>query len=164
MAAGPLFPSSAIPADNTGRVFPHVHVGMGPGAKKDEGLGVMVSLDADAAYDLKFQIPPALPTGTGKLRLLAISAATAGEMDVEVSWLSIAVGEDPSAGPLSSEGVFTFSWDSGTDDNIYLEQKVTLDADTLVAGEIVAMQLDFQVPAGGSIIKIGTFSPSIIWE
>ena len=47
MAGGPIYPSSAYPADSSGRLFPTFYSGTGGNASPvDEGLGVKASLDA----------------------------------------------------------------------------------------------------------------------
>src|SRR4030066_221175 len=103
MSGGPIFPNSIYPV-TAGRVFPNFHVGAGANSKHDEGLGVEASVGADSTWRLRFQMPPVLPTGTGKLRLLALANATSGDARVNPKWVSVAVGEDPSSATLVAEG------------------------------------------------------------
>jgi len=161
MAGGPIFPNSAFPV-TAGRVFPNFHVGAGANSKHDEGLGVEASVGADSTWRLRFQMPPTLPSGTGKLRLLALANATSGVAKVNPKWVSVAVEEDPSSATLVAETVQTVTWAAGDNDQ-YKELKVTLDADTLVAGEIVVMDLVFET-ASWTLAAVSTWIASIIWE
>lgn len=160
MAGGPIFPRSAYPVSE--RVFPNVHVGAGANSKHDEGLGVEASVGADAIWRLRFQMPPTLPTGTGKLRLRAMANATSGDAKVNPKWASVAVGEDPSAATLNAETVQTITWAAGDNDK-YKEIKINLDADTLVAGEEVVMDLTFET-LSWTLAQVSTWVASIIWE
>ncbi len=163
MAGGPIFPHSAFPVD-AGKVFPNFHVGAGANSKHDEGLGLANATDiiANVIWRLRFQMPSTLPTGTGKLRLLALAAAETGVVKPNPSWASVAVEEDPSAATLNAEGVGTITW-STADDDQYKELKVTLDADTLVASEEVVMDLIFE-DTSMTLAVVSTYVVSIIWE
>ncbi len=160
MPGGPIFPHSAFPVSS--RVFPNFHVGAGANSKHDEGLGVEASLGADAIWRLRFQLSPTLPTGTGKLRLLALANASTGVAKFDPKWASVAVEESPSDAALNAEGTGTITWGAGDNDQ-YKELKVTLDADTLVAGEEVVMDLIFET-ASWTLAVVSTWIASIIWE
>ncbi len=161
MAGGPIFPRSALPV-TTGRVFPNFHVGAGANSKHDEGLGVEASVGADSTWRLRFQMPPTLPTGTGKLRLLALANATSGVAKVDPRWASVAVEEDPSSATLNAETTQTVTWSTGDNDQ-YKELKVVLDADTLVASEEVVMDLVFETTSW-TLAQVSTWIASIVWE
>jgi hypothetical protein len=161
MAGGPILPQSAYPV-TSGRVFPNIHVGAGANSKHDEGLGVEASVGADSIWRLRFQMPPTLPTGTGKLRLLMLANATSGVARINPKWASVAAGEDPSSATLNAETVQAVTWAAGDNDD-YKELKVTLDADTLVGGEVVVMDLTFET-ASWTLAQVLTVIPSIIWE
>lgn len=162
MAGGPIFPHSAFPVD-AGKVFERIHVGGGANSKHDVGMGVMASVDADATWRLRFAMPPtSLPSGTGKLRLLALAAATSGDAKINPKWASVAVEESPSGATLNAEGTTTLTWGAGDTDQ-YKETKITLDADTLVAGEIVAMDLVFETTSW-TLAVFSNWIASIIWE
>lgn len=161
MAGGPLFPHSAYAA-TTDRVFPNFHVGDGANSKHDEGLGVEASVGADSTWRLRFQMGPALPTGTGKLKLLALADATSGAAKVNPKWASVAAEEDPSSASLNAEGTSTLTWGAG-DDDVYHELKINLDADTLVASEEVVMDLVFET-TDWTLAQVSTWIASIIWE
>ena len=160
MAGGPIFPHSAYPT--TSDAFPNIHVGAGANSKHDEGLGIVASLGANTIWRLRFQLPPTLPTGTGKLRLLALANATANAAKVNPKWASVAVEESPSGAALNAEGTGTITWGAGDNDQ-YKELKITLDADTLVAGEEVVLDLTFET-VGWTLAVISTWISSIIWE
>mgnify|MGYP001608093574 FL=1 len=161
MSGGPIFPNSAFPV-TAGRVFPNFHVGAGANSKHDEGMGVEASVGADSTWRLRFQMPPVLPTGTGKLRLLALANATSGNAKVNPKWVSVAVEESPSGATLVAETVQTVTWAAGDNDQ-YKSLVVVLDADTLVASEIVVMDLVFET-ASWTLAVVSTWIPSIIWE
>jgi len=161
MTGGPIFPHSAYPV-TAGRVFPNFHVGAGANSKHDEGLGVEASVGADSTWRLRFQMPPSLPAGTGKLRLLALANATSGAAQVNPKWASVAAEEDPSSATLNAEGTGTITWGAGDNDQ-YKELKVTLDADTLVASEIVVLDLVFETTSW-TLAQVSTWIATIIWE
>jgi hypothetical protein len=161
MAGGPIFPHSVYPV-TADKIFQNVHVGAGANSKHDMGMGAMASLDANATWRLRFAMPPALPTGTAKLRLLALANATANAAKVNPQWASVAVEEDPSSATLNAEGTQTITWGAGDADQ-YKELLVTLDADTVVLSEIIAMDLVFE-NTGWTLAVVSTWQASVIWE
>ena len=160
MAGGPIYPRSAYPT--TSDAFPNIHVGAGANSKHDEGLGVVASLPTDTIWRLRFKLPPILPIGIGKLLLEALAAATANVARVNPKWASVAMGEDPSSASLNAEGVVSITWAAGDSDD-YKETKFILDAGTLVAGEVVVMDLTFET-ASWTLAVVSTWMPSLIWE
>lgn len=173
MAGGPILPFSAVPV-TAANLFPNIHVSAGANFKRLEGLGVVASLGADSVWALAFRMPPTLPTGTGKLRLLVQANATSGVARVNPKWASCAVGEDPAGLTLNAETVTpdsvsgaagsgdTITWGTGDNDQI-IEAKWTLNADTLVASELVVMHLTFET-SSWTLAAISTWYPAIIWE
>ncbi len=161
MAGGPVFPRSAFPV-TADKVFPNFHVGAGANSKHDEGLGVMASVDADATWRLRFQMPPTLPTGTGKLRLLALANAATGVAKVAAKWVSVAVEEDASSATLQVETTGTVTW-ATDDEDVYKELKIDLVGDTLMASEEVVMDLVFET-SSWTLAQVSTWIVSIIWE
>ena len=161
MAGGPVSPSSEFPV-TVDRVFPNVHEGAGANSKQDLGLGVEASLGADAIWRLRFKAPEVLPSGTATLQLWALANATAGNAKVNPKWASVTIEEDPSAATLNAEGVGTLTWGAGDDDQ-YKELKIVLDADTVVAGEMIVMDLTFET-ASWTLAQISTWYTMIIWE
>ena len=158
MAGGPIHPHSAIPT--TDEVFPNVHVSAGANSKEEQGLGVAGSLGADSIWRMRFQMPPTLPVGTGKLRLLALASATTGNAKLDVKWLSVAVGEDPAGTVPSAEGIVTITWATV---DVYVEHKETLDVDTIIAGEEIVVDLTFLTTLW-TLVPVSTWIPTIIWE
>src|SRR5579859_1903131 len=79
MAGGPIAPSSVYLGGASGNLFPNFYICATntDGGGFDEGIGVVASLGADATAYLRFPIPPTVPTGTLKLRLLAQANALA---------------------------------------------------------------------------------------
>lgn len=156
-----MTPTSAVPV-TAPRVFPNVHIGAGANSKHDEGLGVEASLGADATWRLRFPMDPTLPTGTAKLRLLALANATSGAAKVNPKWASVAVEEDPSSATLFAEGTGTITWGAGDADQ-YKSLTIVLDADTLVANEVCVMDLVFET-TGFTLAAVSTWLVMIIWE
>ena len=161
MAGGPIYPRSVVvlTADN---IYPLYYQGQGAVPTDEELLGVEASLSADSTFALVFAMPESLPTGTGKLRLRARANATSGNAKVNPKWKSVAAGEDPSTGALNAETVQTLTWASGDADD-YKELLVTLDADTLVAGEELHMSLVFET-ASWTLAAESGWSAAIVWQ
>ncbi len=161
MPGGPIFPNSAFPTNV--RVFPNVHLGAGAGPE-DDGLGVTDAtlLDVDSTWRLRFQLPVVIPGCTAKLRILSLANAVTGVVNVNPKWASVAPGEDPSSATLNAEGTTSITWAAGDADE-YKETKIDLDADTLVALEVLAMDLVFE-DVGMTIAVVSTHIVSIIWE
>lgn len=174
MAGGPIFPYSQYPV-TTDRVFPYIYVGAGSGPKQEEGLGVQASVGADSTWLLFFKIPKTLPSGTAKLILTCRANASSGVARINPKWASVAIGEDPSSATMNAEGVTpdaragnaggsgdTLTWGTGDADQ-YLELKWTLNADTVTAGEIIAMNLVFET-ASWTLAQILCCWATIEWE
>lgn len=161
MAGGPIFPRSEV-AVTSGKVFGNVHIGAGANSKHEEGLGVMASLNGDAIWRLRFQLPPVLPSGACKLLLKALANATSGVAKVNPKWASVAAEEDPSGATLNAEGTSTVTWGTGDNDQ-YKELKIALDADTPVAGEEIVMDLTFETTSW-TLAAVSTWIASVIWE
>ena len=162
MAGGPIRPFSVY-FESVGDVFPYVYESDGANHQHIEGIGVIATGPAsDAIVELAFEMPPTLPLGTGKLRLLAQADAVSGSAKVNPKWASVATGEDPSAATLNAEGTGTITWSTNDDDEIQ-ELKIDLDAVALVASEIVVMDLVFEA-TGFDLAVISSWQASIIWE
>jgi hypothetical protein len=162
MAGGPIYPTSAYPADSAGRLFPNFYSGGGGNAAPvEEGLGVMASLSADATWELRFPMPPSIPTGTLKLRLLALANATSGAAKVTVKDGRCPAGSSPSAAALTSETQTTVTWSTGNNDE-YLESKIALTT-TPQANDMLIVALTFNV-TGWTLAASSTWLASVIWE
>lgn len=154
MPGGPIFPRSTMPI-TSGKVFSHVY-------GSDRGLGVMASLNGDAIWRLRFEMPPVMPTGTLKLVLRMRANATTGSVKLNPKWAMVAVGEDPAVATVTAEGVQTVTWASG-DASKYKEVKVTLDAVTPEVGNVLAMDLTAET-SGWTLAATLLVIAYLIWE
>jgi hypothetical protein len=167
MAGGPVSPISAYPA-TAGKVFPSVHSGAGGNAAShEEGMGVMASLDGNAVWELRFPMPPSIPSGTLKLRLLALANATSGAAKVTVSdgvatpATSPSSSGNPSGVSLTSETQTTVTWSTSENDR-YKEAKVTLTASPS-GNDVLVVALTFNT-SGWTLAQVSTWIATIIWE
>jgi len=158
MASGLIFPFSAVP-DTSGETFPSVH---SANSRYEEGLGLAASISVDRVWHVRFALPPKLPSGTGKLVIVSLASAVSGTVVVEPQWASVNPnGENAFIAALNLEGNTTITWLAG-DADTYKETKIILDADTLLAGEIVVMSLKFA--ATSTLAVTSTHQAMIIWE
>ncbi len=127
----------------------------------------MASLTADAVTELRFHVPPALPTGTLKLRILALANATSGAAKLTVSdgvatpAASPAACGNPSAVTLTAESQTTITWTTSENDR-YKESKVTLTA-APVASDVLVVAVKFQTTSW-TLAVVSTYIFTIIWE
>ena len=168
MAGGPIGPSSVYLGGGGGRLFPNFHAGAGGNAApKDEGVGVVASLAADSTAELRFHIPPAVPTGTLKLRMIALANATSGAAKVTVKdGVATPAGSpgasgNPSAATLTSEAQSTVTWAASENDR-YKETKVTLTA-APAANDILVVGITFQTTSW-TLAQVSTWLFTILWE
>lgn len=161
MAGGPIYPSSAAP-DTSGETFETTHVGA-TNSRTTTGLGLAASISVDRTWQLRFDLPPTLPTGTLKLQILSLSSATSGTVVVEPSWFAATPDTDtPDDETLTGEGDTTITWGAGDDDELKLT-KITLDASTApVAGDTLVLHLKFD--STSTLAVVSTHRVSIIWE
>jgi len=162
MAGGPL--KSGVVIENSDRVWGGIYIGGGSNAHRQEAVTVEASLSADTITRYRFEVPPVLPSGTAKLRLLLMASAEAGIAKIDPSWASVAIGEDASVATLQSEGVQSVTW-AGGDIDVFKEAKITLDAppEVVTAKEFIVMRLTF-VNSGWTLAAQMACIPSIIWE
>ncbi len=161
MSGGPISPNSILPITaNKLWCGPYI---ASDSSLQDIGIQVMASLDADAVARLVFPMPiGSLPSGTCKLRLLAIANATSGSAKVNAKWGSVAAGEAAKEVTRAAEGTATLTWAAGDTDD-YKELLITLDADTPVAGEMICMDLTFET-SGWNLAAVSTWIAFVIWE
>lgn len=163
MAGGPISPISAYPADTSGRLFPFFYSGAGGNASPhDEGLGVKASLDADATWELRFPMPPVIPSGTLKLRILSLANSNSNAAKFTVSDGLCAAGSSPSAASLTSESQSTVTWSSGDADK-YKETKVTLTGASPAGNEMLVVAIKFQT-SGWTLAQPMCNIVTVIWE
>lgn len=164
MAGGPVFHLAPGFFGANGHVYPLPYEGAGSTNDTTPMLGVTdaTTLTADVGFHLIFPMPVSLPSGTAKLRLWSRANATTGALKVNPKWVSVAATEDPSSATLNAEGTSTITWSTGDADD-YKETKITLDADTIVAGENVHMDLTFEDTSTTLAVESGHLA-AIIWE
>lgn len=163
MSGGPIFPHSAFPL-TAGNVFPSIYVGGGSGSKQEEGLGVAASIAADSTWRLRFQLPPAIPTGTCKLMLRGLANATSGAAKITPNLVKVAIGASPSAATLLAEAQQTVTW---TAVDVYMDTKVTLTSTNVpTAGdENKAMVCDLIFnTASWTLAQVSTWQAFLLWE
>lgn len=160
MAGALIFPHSQFPV-TAGNVFPYIYVGGGSNSKQDVGLGVLGSIGADSTWRLRFQIPTTLPSGTAKLRLLALANASSGNAKVTPAVANVAAGSSPSAASLTNESQITVTWGAGDADK-YKEAKQTL-ATAPTAGVEFVCDLVFNT-TGFTLSVASLWIVSIVWE
>ncbi|HUY68592.1 MAG TPA: hypothetical protein VMV79_04760 [Alphaproteobacteria bacterium] len=162
MPGGPIYHFPPYTSDTSGNAFPNIYVGSGGNAAPaDCGLGVAASLGADTVWQLRFPMPPAIPPGTLKLRLLALADASSGNATVTVSDANVAAGASPSAASLTSETQATVTWGAG-DADTYKETKIALSAAANGNDELV-VALAFNT-SGWTLAAASTWIATVIWE
>lgn len=117
-------------------------------------------LTSDAIARLRFQVPQSLPSGVVKVRVVARANATSGNGTFDPKWCSAAVEE--AACTVQSEGTSTITWEAG-DTHQRKEAKIALDADTVVAGEIIEMDFTF-IDVSHTLTVESAWHVSLIWE
>jgi hypothetical protein len=161
MAGGAILPSS-IDYGVSGDLFPYLYSGAGGNAAPSEwGHGVIASLGSDRTMSLRFLMPPSIPSGTLKLRILALANATSGaaKMTVSDGAATPTSNANPSGITLTSETQTTFTW---TVADVYLEQKVTLSA-APVANDVLVVAVKFQT-TGWTLAAKAAFIFTALWE
>lgn len=164
MAGGPIFPHSAIPL-TSGSVFEGIHVGA-TNSRTNQGLGLKASNAASAIWELRFQIPPVVPTGAVKLLIRSLAAATSGEVKVNPAWGVAGDTETPDTVTLVAEGTATIVWAAGESDK-YKDTKILLDATAIVAAHAnrdIVMSLDFEDGGASRLAVVSVHQVSVIWE
>ncbi len=128
---------------SSGAVFANVHVCAGANFKRFVGIGVVANLSGTVVVEYVWLMPRVIPAGTFMCAIRAICAAeNDGTLKFRPKWRMVAGGEDPSAGALNSEEQLTCgAWETGEDDQIK-GVFINMDQDTVVAGEILVMQLE----------------------
>lgn len=160
--AGPISPISTFPEDTTGQLFPNFYFGAGGNnSPYDQGLGVAASISSDVTWSLRFPMPPTIPAGTLKLRMLCLANATSGNALFTVSDAKCSAGASPSAVSLASEAQTTLTWSAGQNDK-YKEAKITLTA-APAGNDMLVVAITFNT-TGYTLAQILTFIPTIIWE
>lgn len=161
MVYGRLAPFSRFPV-TAGLVYPkYFDPGSGNGTRRMLGLGVAASIASDAVWELMWSAPLSIPTGTMKLELWLRTSATTGNARANPKWDGVALSANPGAATLNAEGVVTVT--ANSTQYAPTVSKVTLDATTLQAGEILAMNLTFET-ASWTLGSESVWVPWLIWE
>jgi hypothetical protein len=169
MAGGPLLPSSIYVGGASGNLSVNTYVGTtatGTGAVAGysalEGVSVIASLGADAAAVLQFNIPPIIPTGTLKLRLLAMANATSGAAKLDIIDANTAANAAIGASNFTTEAGSPTISQTWTTVDVLVENKVTLTT-AATAGGVYTVILNFKT-SGWTLAQASVWQASLIWE
>lgn len=161
MAGGPLLPSSVYLGGASGNLYPNFYV---PNTNTNaagalEGIGVVASLGADATAVLQFNMPESIPTGTLKLRCLAMANATSGVAKLTVSDKNVAAGSSLGTSTLNAETQLSQTWATA---DILVENKITLTSSPS-ANDILTVKAVFNTTSW-TLAAASTWQLSIVWE
>ena len=162
MAGGPILPSSVYLGGASGNLFPNFYI---PATNTNtagalEGVGVVASLAADAPAVLQFNMPETIPSGTVKLRCLAMANATSGVAKVTFSDASTSAGSNIGATTLTAETQLSQTWATA---DILVENKITLTASAPTANQILTILATFNTTSW-TLAAVSTWQFSIVWE
>lgn len=162
MSGGPLLPSSVYFGAASGNCYPTFYVSATNtnSASYIEGVGVIGSLGSDSTVTLQFNLPESIPTGTCKLRSLALSQ-TGGSL---VSKLTIsdgqtAVGSNIGATTLTAETQITFTFATA---DLLVENKTSLTT-APTANNILTIKAVFNT-SGWTQTAASAYQFSLVWE
>jgi hypothetical protein len=159
MAGGPVSPSSVY-LGTTGNLFPNFYAGGGGNASAhDEGIGVVASLAADSTAELRFPMPPSIPTGTLKLMIRGMGAVSTQVAKFQVSDNSCGTGVSPSGLTLTAEAASSVTFASVDQ---YIDTKVTLTTVPNPNDDLV-VALKFQT-TGWTASTVTTWQVWALWE
>lgn len=161
MAGGPILPSSIYLGGASGNLFPNFYI---PATNTNtagalEGIGVVASLGADAPAVMQFNMPEVIPTGTLKLRCLAMANATSGVAKLTVSDKNAAAGLNLGTTTLNAETQLSQTWATA---DILVENKITLTS-APVANDILTVLATFNT-ASWTLAAVSTWTFSLVWE
>lgn len=163
MAGGPIGPSTVYLGGASGNLFPNFYAGAGGNASShDEGIGVAASLASTSVAELRFPMPPSIPTGTLKLMVRCLANATSGTALFTVSDASCGNGVSPSGLSLTSETQASVTWAAGDNDK-YKDTKVSLTTSP-AANDSLVVALTFNSTGGWSLAQTLTAMTWVLWE
>ena len=157
MSGGPVFFNVGEFVVTAGRLFP-----VNLTAEYPESLGYEASLGADSIWRLFARMPLVLPTGTAKLALVCQANATTGVAKLNPKWKSYGDLEVPAAASLIAEGVQTITF--ATTAYRLTRVDVVMDADTVVAGELIMLDLVGETTGWTLAAVLGVNRPYMFWE
>jgi hypothetical protein len=122
-----LLPASTYTTDTAGNLFPYIYTGSGSNiAVHDAGWGVAASLAASPVLELRFQMPPSIPSsGTFKLKSYCLANASSGVAKYTPSDALVAAGSSPSAATLTADTQVSQTWSAA---DVYVVNTTTLSA------------------------------------
>lgn len=161
MSGGPILPSSIYLGGASGNLYPRTYIPATNtnGAGALEGIGVIASLAADAAAVVQFNLPEAIPTGTLKLRCLAMANATSGVAKLTVSDGQTAAGSNIGATTLTAETQVSQTWATA---DILVENKITLTTSPTANG-ILTVLATFN-HTSWTLAAESVWQLSLVWE
>lgn len=161
MAGGPLLPSSVYLGAAAGNLWPSffIPVTNTNNAGAIEGIGVVASLASDAVAVLQFNLPETIPSGTAKIRCLAMASTTAGVAKLTINDGQTAAGSNIGATTLSTEAQVVQTW---TTADVLVENKVTLTT-APTANDILTVRATFN-SSGWTLAAASTWQLSLVWE
>lgn len=162
MSGGPLLPSSVYFGGAAGLAYPVYYIPNTNtnGAGALEGVGVIASLTADAPVVMQFNMPESIPTGTLKLRVLAMANATSGVAKLTVKDASTSAAANIGATTLTSETQLSQTWATA---DILVENKITLTAAAPTANQITTVLATFNTTSW-TLAAASAWQFSLVWE
>jgi hypothetical protein len=164
MSGGPLLPSSVYLGGASGNLSPTFYI---PTTNTNtagaiEGIGLIGSLGANAPAVLQFNMPESIPTGTLKLRMLAMSTSVVGTQVVKltVSDASTSAAANIGATTLTAEAQSTVTFTAA---DILIETKLTLTATAPTANQITTVLVTFN-NTGTTLVAASVWQFSLVWE
>lgn len=161
MSGGPIFPSSVYLGGASGLLFPNFYIPATNtnGAGAIEGIGVVASLGSNAPAVLQFNMSEVIPTGTLKLRLLAMANATSGVAKVTVADKNVAAGNSLGTSTLNTETQLSQTWATA---DILVENKIVLTS-APNANDILTVLITFNTTSW-TLAAVSTWQASLVWE
>jgi hypothetical protein len=161
VASGPILPSSIYTGGAAGLAWESYYI---PATNTNnagaiQSVGVAGSLSSDVPVVLQFNLPEVIPSGTMKLRCLAMANATSGTAKMTVTDGQTAVGSSIGATSLGSDTQVSQTW--ATADILY-ENKVTLST-TPTANEILTVLATFN-HTNWTLAANSYWQFSLVWE
>jgi hypothetical protein len=165
MAGGPLLPSSVYLNAASGSLYPYFYV---PATNTNsagalEGIGVVASLTSSTSpYSavLQFNMPETIPTGTAKLRSLAMANATSGTAKYTPYDGVTSAGSNIGATTLTSATQQSVTWSSA---DVLMETKSNLNSSPS-ANQILTTRIDFNSTGAFSLAAASVWQFSVVWE
>jgi hypothetical protein len=167
MPGGPLLPSSINVGGANGNLSPTFYYPATNTVANQgviEGIGVVASLGAIASAQLQFNMPEAIPTGTLKLRLLAMANATSGIAYWQIQDGATSAGNSIGTASLNTESNQSTTWTTA-DVLVETKQNLTVSPST---NQIVTVIINFAQQSGSlqafTLAQQSVWQASLVWE